>query len=41
MRNLALFLAFGLLALSGCDGSSGNGHANFDITDAPADGASR
>jgi hypothetical protein len=39
MRNLALFLALGLLTLTGCDGSSDTGHANFDITDAPADGA--
>ncbi|HEY3644301.1 MAG TPA: DUF4382 domain-containing protein [Gammaproteobacteria bacterium] len=40
MRHLALFLAFGLLALSGCGGSDG-GHVNFDITDSPADGASK
>ena len=39
MRNTSLFLAFGLLALGGCDGSSNSGHVNFDITDAPADGA--
>jgi hypothetical protein len=39
MRNAALFLAFGLLFLSGCNGSSDNGHVNLDITDAPADGA--
>lgn len=39
MRILALFLACGLLALSGCGGGSDEGHVNFDITDAPADGA--
>lgn len=39
MRNTLLFLACGFLALTGCDGGSSNGRANFDITDAPADSA--
>jgi hypothetical protein len=39
MRNTILFLACGFLALTGCDGGSSDGRANFDITDAPADGA--
>lgn len=40
MRYSTLFLALGFLALGGCDGSSDSGHVNFDVTDAPADGAS-